>query len=77
MTKRTRRLLVMGAVICAVLTIIMFLISAGGGLASSVSNCKSDCDDGARAMYAMFVFGGLTIVFAILATLGRTARPPR
>jgi TRAP-type C4-dicarboxylate transport system permease small subunit len=77
MTRRTRRLLVVGAVVCAVVAVVMFLLSAGAGLASSVSNCKRGCDDGTRAMYAAFVFGGLTIVLAILATFGRTASPPR
>ena len=78
MTKRTRVLLVVGAVVSAVATVLMFLLSVGGGLAASVSNCNRDCDDGTRAMYAMFVFGGLTVVLAIVAALGRTplSRPP-
>ena len=71
MTKRTRVLLVLGAVVCGLATVVMFLLSAGAGLASSVSNCNRDCDDGTRAMYAMFVFGGLTVVLAIVAALGR------
>lgn len=75
LTKLKRRLLVLAAVVCAVVTVLMFLLSVGGGLASSVSNCNRDCDDGTRAMYAMFVFGGLTVVFAIVAAVGRP--PPK
>jgi hypothetical protein len=76
LTKLKRRLLVLAAVICAVVTVLMFLLSVGGGLAASVSNCNRDCDDGTRAMYAMFVFGGLTVVLAIVAALGRTPPSP-
>jgi TRAP-type C4-dicarboxylate transport system permease small subunit len=76
MTKRTRRLLVVAAVLCGAIAVVMFLLSAGAGLASSVSNCNRDCDDGTRAMYAAFVFGGVTVVLSILAALGRTPPPP-
>jgi putative copper export protein len=74
MTKRTRRLFWLAAAVCAVLAVLMFLVSAGKGLAAPVSNCNRDCDDGTSAMYAACVFGGLFIVATVVAVLGR---PPR
>jgi hypothetical protein len=76
MTKPTRRLVVLAAVVSAVIAVLMFLVSVGKGLAAPVSNCNRDCDDGTGALYAALVCGGLTVVLAIVAALApRTPAP--
>ena len=77
MTKLTRRLVMLAAVVSALIAVLMFLVSVGKGLAAPVSNCNRDCDDGTGATYAAFICGGLTVVLAIVAAFApQRPRPP-
>jgi uncharacterized membrane protein (DUF441 family) len=73
-TKRTRRWLVVAAVVFAALAAFMLVAMVGTGVAAlGSSSCKRDCD-GTGEMYAACVFGGLSLASLIGAGLAAPRR---
>ena len=77
MPTRIRPLLVFIAVIAGALALVLYFVSIGGGMASAVSNCNRDCDDGSGKLVAALVLGGVSLAALVVLVFGPTRPEPR